>query len=146
MGKPIGEITHQRYRNVEDLPRQPKYTNTCPWGNPYKGGGLRPPPFVISFTWVSPWAQVHVFGLRGQVIHIFIAPMCDFSYGCPPWHRQFLLNSRFILYVYALADPRRSAGSDWIWSRTPRCSRGSGSKFCVDDTTAIFYAGRTQGR
>ena len=26
------------------------------------------------------------------------------------------------IYVYALADPRRSAGSGWIWIRTPRCS------------------------
>ena len=26
------------------------------------------------------------------------------------------------IYVYALADPRRSAGSGWIWIRTLRCS------------------------
>ena len=26
------------------------------------------------------------------------------------------------IYVYALADPRRSAGSDWIWTRIPHCS------------------------
>ena len=44
MGKPLGEITHWRNKNVEDLPRQPKYTNPYPWGDPYKGGGLRPPP------------------------------------------------------------------------------------------------------
>ena len=44
MGKPIGEITHRRNKNVEDLPRQPKYTNPCPWRGPYKGNhkGGRP--------------------------------------------------------------------------------------------------------
>ena len=29
---------------MENLPRQPEYANLYPWGNPYKGGGLRPPP------------------------------------------------------------------------------------------------------
>ena len=50
MGKPIGEITHWRNKNVEDLPRQLEYTNPWPWRDPYKGihkgGGRRPPPFV----------------------------------------------------------------------------------------------------
>ena len=84
MGKPIGEITHWRNKNVEDLPRQPKYTNPCPWRDPYKGGGrpdLRPSPFVVSFIWVSPWVRVRVFGLPGQVFHMFIAPMCEFAYS-----------------------------------------------------------------
>ena len=64
-------------------------TKTCPvftantkeaaFGRLHKGGGLRPPPFVDSFIWVSPWARVRVFELPGQVFHIFITPMCDFS-------------------------------------------------------------------
>ena len=68
---------------MENLPKQLEYTNLCPWRDPYKGGSLRPPPFVDSFIWVSPWARFRVFELLGQVFHIFITPMCDFSYGFP---------------------------------------------------------------
>ena len=64
MGKPIGEITHYRDKNVEKLPGQPKHANLYPWGNPYKGihkggrpkaaplcgGGRRPPPL-----WMGVW-------------------------------------------------------------------------------------------
>ena len=39
------------------------------------------------------------------------------------------------IYVYALADPRRSAGSDWIWSRTPRCSPPGGAARVPDFKT-----------
>ena len=63
MGKPIGEITHRRNKNVEDLPRQPKYTNPCPWRGPYKGDGLRPPPqrgaaFGRPPLWIPLWVLV----------------------------------------------------------------------------------------
>ena len=44
MGKPIGKTTHCRHKNVENLPGRPKYTNPYPWRDPYRGGGLRPPP------------------------------------------------------------------------------------------------------
>ena len=103
MGKPIGEITHWRNKNVENLPKQLEYTNPCPWRNPYKGNhkGGRPkaaPPLwrrpkAASFIWVSPWARVRVFGLPGQVFHIFIAPTCDFAYGFPhgPGHYRIEL-------------------------------------------------------
>ena len=93
MGKPIGEITHYRDKDVENLPRQPKYANLYPWGNLYKGihkGGAaegRHPlcwrPKAASFIWIPPWVQVRVFGLSGQVIHMFIALTCDFTYGFP---------------------------------------------------------------
>ena len=39
------------------------------------------------------------------------------------------------IYVYALADPRRSAGSDWIWTRTPRCSPPRGAARVPDFKT-----------
>ena len=83
MGKPIGEITHWRNKNVEDLPRQLEYTNPCPWRDPYKGIHKGGRPKAASFIWVPPWVQVRVFGLSGQVLHIFITVMCDFAYGFP---------------------------------------------------------------
>ena len=63
MGKPIGEITRWRDKNVEDLPRQPKYTNPCPWRNPYKGnhkggaakGRLELEPVASFSQSMSPW-------------------------------------------------------------------------------------------
>ena len=39
------------------------------------------------------------------------------------------------IYAYALADPRRSAGSDWIWTRTPRCSPPRGAARVPDFKT-----------
>ena len=62
-----------------------------------KGGGRlrRPPPFVDSSIWVSPWVRVRVFGTPGQ--RCVVLPMgfsmglstqhwtiCPLSYGCPP--------------------------------------------------------------
>ena len=90
-GTPIGEITHWRNENAEDLPRQPDYTNPCLWRNPNKGDGVRPPPLVDSFIWVSPWLWVRVFGLPGEVFHIFITPMCDFSYGIPTGPKSMII-------------------------------------------------------
>ena len=59
----------------------------------HKGG--RPPPFVDSSIWVSPWVRVRVFGTPGQ--RCVVLPMgfsvglstqhwtiCPLSYGCPP--------------------------------------------------------------
>ena len=43
-----------------------------------KGGGLRPPPL-----WIPLYGSLHGHELLGQVFHIFITPMCDFSYGFP---------------------------------------------------------------
>ena len=41
----------------------------------------RPPPFVDSFIWVSPWLRVRVFGPPGQVFHVSMALMWHFAYG-----------------------------------------------------------------
>ena len=83
MGKPIGEITHYRDKNVENLPGQPKYANLYPWGNPYKGIHKGGRPKAASFIWVPPWVQVLVFRPSGWVLHVFITLMCDFAYGFP---------------------------------------------------------------
>ena len=40
-------------------------------------------PKAASFIWVPPWVRVRIFGLSGQVLHIFITVMCDFAYGFP---------------------------------------------------------------
>ena len=83
MGKPRGEIIHYCDKNVENLPRRPKYANPYPCGNPYKGIHKGGRPKAASFIWVPPWVQVRVFGLSGQVLQIFITGMCDFAYGFP---------------------------------------------------------------
>ena len=62
------------------------------FGRLHKGGGLRPPPFVDSSIWVSPWVWVRVFGTPGQ--RCVVLPMgfsmgtqhwtiCHFADGCP---------------------------------------------------------------
>ena len=39
---------------------------------------------LLCLSWfVCMWARVRVFGLSGEVFHIFIALMCDFAYGFP---------------------------------------------------------------
>ena len=58
----------------------------APFGRLHKGGRAalgRPPPFVDSFIWASPWVRVRAFGPPGQVVLIFIALMCHFAYGFP---------------------------------------------------------------
>ena len=80
-GKTLGEITHYRAKNVENLPRRPKYANLYPWGTPYKGIRKGGRPKAASFIWVPPWVQVRVFGPFGQVLHILITVMCDFASG-----------------------------------------------------------------
>ena len=66
MGKPIGEITRWRDQNVEDLedlPRQPKYTNPCPWRTHIKEAAFGRPPL-----WFPLWVLVFVyFGLLGYI-------------------------------------------------------------------------------
>ena len=100
MGKPIGKTTHR-------WPGVPK-TRTRTQGETHieeaalraastKGGGRlrRPPPFVDSSIWVSPWVRVRVFGTLGQRCVVLPmgfslglsteqSAMCPLSYGCPP--------------------------------------------------------------
>ena len=108
MGKPIGEITHRRNKNVEDLPRQPKYTNPCPWRGPYKGnhkggrpkaaplcgGGRRPPPLYgplhgHGFVYLGCLGRSSTFLLRLCVI----SPM-----GFPMGPGSASSNSHLVLY------------------------------------------------
>ena len=69
MGTPIDKTTPRRHKNLENLPRQPKYTCAYAWRDPYTRG--RPPaarPLLwIPCIWVSPWIRVRVFRLPGRV-------------------------------------------------------------------------------
>ena len=84
--KPIGKTTHR-------WPSVPK-TRTRTQGETHieeaalraastKGGGRlqRPPPFVDSSIWVSPWVWVRVFRTPGQVLRIYRRAMRRFAYG-----------------------------------------------------------------
>ena len=86
--KPIGKTTHR-------WPSVPK-TRTRTQGETHieeaalraastKGGGRlrRPPPFVDSSIWVSPWVRVRVFGTPGQ--RCVVLPM-GFSLGLSTEH------------------------------------------------------------
>ena len=39
----------------------------------------------------SPSVRGRVFGLSGQVLHIFITVMCDFAYGFPHGYMPYLI-------------------------------------------------------
>ena len=94
--------------NVEDLPRQPKYTNPCPWRGPYKGnhkggrpkaaplcgGGRRPPPLYgplhgHGFVYLGCLGRSSTFLLRLCVI----SPM-----GFPMGPGSASSNSHLVLY------------------------------------------------
>ena len=91
------------WQNDTSLAGRPKDTNPYPGRDPYRGGGAsrrlhkggRPPPFVDSSIWVSPWVRVRVFGTLGQRCVVLPmgfslglstehSAMCPLSYGCPP--------------------------------------------------------------
>ena len=93
--------THRQ--NDTSLAGRPKDTNPYPGRDPYRGGGAsrrlhkggRPPPFVDSSIWVSPWVRVRVFGTLGQRCVVLPmgfslglsteqSAMFPLSYGCPP--------------------------------------------------------------
>ena len=100
-------------KNVEDLPRQPKYTNPYPWGDPYKGihkggrpkaaplcgGGRRPPPLYGSlhghgFVYSSCLGRFSTFLLRQCVISPMGFPMASQSHkqqAARHWSNQIRL-------------------------------------------------------
>ena len=72
--------------NAGTCTRGEAHIKEAPFGRLHKGGREafgRPPPFVDSFIWDSPWVRVCAFGPPGQVFLISITLMCHFAYGFP---------------------------------------------------------------
>ena len=107
--KPIGKTTHRwpgvpktrsRTQGETHIEEAALRAASTKWG----GRLRRPPPFVDSSIWVSPWVRVRVFGTPGQ--RCVVLPMgfsmglstqhwtlCPLSYGCPPGYEGFPFNS-----------------------------------------------------